>query len=78
MKQQIRMPGPKPGPAVSGASVPRVLVPQPKTTPGRPLPHPSVTPAPPARGHISPEVRGDLSKLSPELAAGIRAVADRK
>jgi hypothetical protein len=32
----------------------------------------------PARPHISPAVRSELGKLTPELAAGIRAVADRK
>jgi hypothetical protein len=39
-----------------------------------------VTAKPPAPTgpHISDAVRADLGKLTPELAAGIRAVADRK
>ena len=32
----------------------------------------------PARPHLSPAVRGELSKLTPSLAAGIRRVADTK
>jgi hypothetical protein len=36
-------------------------------------------PRPPAdASHISPEVRADLGKLTPELAAGVRRVADTK
>jgi hypothetical protein len=35
-------------------------------------------PPAPTGPHISPEVRGDLGKLEPSLAAGIRAVAGRK
>jgi hypothetical protein len=32
----------------------------------------------PTGPHITEEIRGDLGKLTPSLAAGIRAVADRK
>jgi hypothetical protein len=79
LKNQIKMLGPKPGPAVSGASVPRVTVPQPSGAASNnraPIP---VSAAKPAQGsRINDAVRGELDKLLPELAAGIRAVADRK
>jgi hypothetical protein len=70
--------GPSPGPNVSGASVARVTVPQPAKTEGRPIPHPRGAAAPSQGSRISDAVRADLGKLSPELAAGIRSVADRK
>jgi hypothetical protein len=35
-------------------------------------------PPAPARPHISDAVRGELSKLEPSLAAGIRSTADNK
>ena len=35
-------------------------------------------PGAPAGSHISPEIRAELGKLTPELAAGVRRVADTK
>jgi hypothetical protein len=50
--------------------------------PDRPIDKgPPAPPAPapkPDGSHISPEVRADLGKLTPELAAGVRRVADSR
>jgi hypothetical protein len=72
MKNQIAMPGPKPGPKVSGGALPS------KTDNGRPAPIPKVAAAPSPREHISEGIRANLGGLSPELAKGIRRVADNK
>jgi hypothetical protein len=71
--------GPAPGPQVPGGPVARTTpAPPSKTTANRPAPIPKLAAQPSHGSHISPEVRADLGKLSPELARGIRTVADRK
>jgi hypothetical protein len=71
--------GPAPGPNVPGASVARTApAPPSKTAANRPAPIPKLAAQPSLGSHISPEVRGDLGKLEPSLAAGIRRVAGTK
>lgn len=64
---------------VSGGAVARVTVkPFPGTSQGSPVTVPSAPTRPLTGPHISPEVRADLGKIDPELAAGVRRVADTK
>jgi hypothetical protein len=48
------------------------------TDKGRPVSAPRLPAQASTGSHISPEIRGDLNKLTPSLAAGIRRVAGTK
>lgn len=64
---------------VSGGAVARVTISKPSgTSQSRPVTMPSAPTRPSAGPHISSEVRADLGNLDPELAAGVRRVADTK
>jgi hypothetical protein len=73
------MPGPAPGPKVSGGAVPRVTAaPIAPTSQGRPVTVPRAPAVPSMGAHISREVRSDLGKIDPSIAAEVRRVADSK
>jgi hypothetical protein len=63
----------------SGGAVtrPTVILPS-GTSQGRPVSAPRLAAAPSTGPHISQPIRADLGKLTPELATGIRRVADSK
>lgn len=63
----------------SGRAIPRTTAISPSGFPrARPVSTPRIAAAPSHVSHISEPIRAGLGKLTPELAAGIRRVADSK